>query len=207
MYFASKSFRTQRSTCSFNNGARMKTFIAALIPALGVLAIGTGASVGSALALDGPGRALVASDTELQIASDPVPDRRPPGNGVGRSFIPPYSGTVRVKWEVRSGDGGQVFSSAGVAHLSDCARPTISQTFVLKACNIRVAAGVPITILASPSAGTTVTSIRRVRIFYRVVDFDGEAIIYDEAPWSRVDEARQSGGRQNMAASFISPGA
>ncbi len=176
-HFASKSFRTQRLACSFNNGARMKTLIAAL----GILAIGTGANVGSALALEVPGRALVASaaDADLQIASDPVLSGNP-GSSVHRSFIPPYSGTVRIKWEVRSGDGTTpVFSNVEVVHVSACSRPSSSGAFVQKFCNLRVAGGVPITLTAVPDENTNVASVRNVRLYYRVVNSRGEAIIYE----------------------------
>jgi hypothetical protein len=162
-------------SAGLNKGeARMKTVIAAL----SVLAAGTGASVGSALALEEPGRALVASDTVLQISNDPELTGEA-GNSVQRSFIPPYSGIVRVTWEVRSVDGTPVSSSAQVIHVDSCQRPTGSTAFVTKVCNIRVAGGMPITITAQPSTGDTVPSLRNVRLYYRVINAKGVAINYD----------------------------
>ncbi len=148
-----------------------------IIAAFCVLAIGTSANVGSALALDGPGRAVVASaaDDDLRIANDPVLNG-PPGNSIRRSFIPPYSGTVRVKWEVKSQDGTRVSSTAEVNHLSVCERPTSSAAFVQKFCNLRVTGGMPITVLASPDESANVASLRNVRLYYRVVNSRGESI-------------------------------
>ena len=128
----------------------------------------------------GPGRALVASDTVLQISNDPVVTSEPNG-AVGRAFIPPYSGTVRVKWEVRSADGTQVRSLAYVDFLSECERLSASTAFVQKACNIRVAGGMPIRVDAVVIDSNTndQVSIRNVRLYYRVVDATGESIIYE----------------------------
>jgi hypothetical protein len=151
----------------------MKTIIAALC----VLAMGAG----PALALEGPGRALAVSDTVLQISNDAVVTGEA-GEDVIRSFIPPYSGVVRVKWELSSGDGTRLFSSAGVVHLSICERRAVGTAFVMKTCDIRVAAGMPITVSAWPSNGDNTASLRNVRLYYRVVDSDGLSIIYDAPP-------------------------
>jgi hypothetical protein len=151
-----------------------------VIAALSVLAMGAG----PVLALEGPGRELRASDTVLQLSSDAVLTSAAPGDAVQRSFIPPYSGVVRVKWEFSSGDGTEVFGSAKVTHLSSCERLTVSTAFVAKACNIRVAAGVPITISSEPDHVGNTASLRNVRLYYKVVDSDGLSIIY-EAPTGR----------------------
>jgi hypothetical protein len=166
--------RTPGFSRRLNKGARMKTIIAALC----VLAIGTGANSGSAVALEGPGRALRASETPLQISNDPVLTGAA-GDSVQRSFIPPYSGTVRVRWEFRSGDGTDVFSGVEVTHVSNCDRSTVSTAFVGKACNVRVVGGMPVTIFAAPKVGTNVVELRNVRLYYRVVDSTGEAITYE----------------------------
>ncbi len=134
--------------------------------------------LGSALALEGPGRALAPSPTLLQAKNDPIIS----GEFVQRAFIPPYSGTVRVQWEVRSGDGTLVSGGAVVDHLSRCQKDTMSTTFTSKGCNIRVAAGMPLYIFASPDSVSNTASLRNVRVFYRVVDSDGKMIVYDGLP-------------------------
>jgi hypothetical protein len=136
--------------------------------------------LGSALALEGPGRALLPSQTLLQAKNDPIISAT--GEHVQRTFIPPYSGTVRVQWEVRSSDGTIVFGGAGVQGLAFCAKDTMSTTFTSKACHVRVAAGMPLYIFASPDSDTNTASLRNVRVYYRVVDSDGKMIVYDDLP-------------------------
>jgi hypothetical protein len=141
--------------------------------AIAALAFGTGPS----LALDGPGRALVPSATELQVSKNAVLTGAA-GEEVSRTFIPPYSGEVRVKWEVQSGDGTNVASGAEVQHLSSCARHSTGTGFQARACNIRVAGGMPVTVSASPDQATNTASLRNVGLYYTVVDSDGKAIVY-----------------------------
>jgi hypothetical protein len=133
----------------------------------------------SAFALDGPGRALVASNT-LQIANNPVISSSERGNSVSRAFIPPYSGTVRVKWEVRSGDGTQVSASGNVAHTSACSQqPVTSTSPVAQTCDLRVTGGFPVIIEAAPLDNNNIVYLRNVSLSFTVVDFDGKAIVYD----------------------------
>ncbi len=84
-----------------------------------------------ALALDGPGRALIASNT-VQLAVLPVQSGEP-GLLISKGFIPPYSGTVRLIWEIRSEDGSPVNTEALVSHMSQCpTMSTSSMTFVVQ---------------------------------------------------------------------------
>jgi hypothetical protein len=128
-----------------------------------------------AVALDGPGRALVASDT-LQLRGGPA-QTSDPHSTVFNGFIPPYSGTVRVKWEVRSSDGTQVGVVVSVAHTSECDHVTSSTSFVAQSCDIRVVGGFPLAIEASSTGAATVT-LRLVSLNYTVGDFDGKSIRY-----------------------------
>jgi hypothetical protein len=141
--------------------------------AIAALAFG----IGPALALDGPGRELVKSTTVLQVSNDAILTGAA-GEEISRTFIPPYSGTVRVRWEVRSLDGSNVVSTAEVKHLSFCPRKSTETGFILKACDIRVTGGMPITISASPDQNTNTASLRNVRLYYTVQDSDGKSIVY-----------------------------
>jgi hypothetical protein len=133
-----------------------------------------------ALALDGPGRALVASNRIQKAANTPIVGD--PGTTIGTAFIPPYSGTVRLTWEIRSHDATQVDAVVFVEHLDSCApTPTTSTTFVTQTCDLRVAAGMPINLSAAPSNGTNFVTLRRVQLRYRVVNSDGEAIVWETA--------------------------
>ena len=141
--------------------------------AIAALAFG----IGPALALDGPGRALVPSTTELQVSNDDLLAGAA-GEEVSRTFIPPYSGKVRVRWGVRSGDGSNVVSGAEVQHLSSCTRNSTGTGFVVKACDIRVTGGMPVTVSASPDQNTNTASLRNVRLYYTVRNSNGKAIVY-----------------------------
>jgi hypothetical protein len=138
-------------------------------------------TLGPALALDGPGRALVPSANKLQVSNDAILTGEP-GSQIQRAFIPPYSGEVRVRWEVESADGSEVSSEAEVEHLDKCSRQTSGAGFKSVACKIRVAAGMPIIVTATPDQGTNTVSLRNVRLYYAVRDSEGEAIRYSAAP-------------------------
>jgi hypothetical protein len=140
--------------------------------AIAALAFG----IGPALALDGPGRALFPSTT-LQVANDAILTGAA-GKEVSRNFIPPYSGIVRVQWEVRSGDGSNVVSAAEVEHLFSCKKNSTATAFVMMTCNIRVAGGMAVTVSAAPTQATNTASLRNVRLYYSIKDSDGKAITY-----------------------------
>ena len=153
-------------------------FAVSAVAAIAVLSL---VSAGKALALEGPGRALVPSPTLLQANVDAILTGGA-GEFIQRAFIPPYSGTVRVRWQVRSGDGTMVFSAAGADRLGFCTNDTLSMTFVSKVCDIRVAAGMPLFVYASPDTNTNTTSLRNVRVYYKVVDSEGKMIVFNAPP-------------------------
>lgn len=135
------------------------------------------AGAGSALALDDPGRALVASNA-LRISNNPVVTGDP-GSSFQQGFIPPYTGTVRIKWQTRSSTGQMVGVNASVHSLSSCGDTTTSTTFVTQTCDLRVVGGYPLVINAFSNDGGTSVSLRGVQISYDVIDFDGKAIRYE----------------------------
>ena len=132
----------------------------------------------SALALEGPGRALVPAAT-LQASVDAILNGAA-GDPVQRAFIPPYSGTVRVRWEARSGDGTVVFAQAWVNNLDVCYKTTTSKTFAPLGCDVRVAAGMPLIVSGLPDAGNNTVSLRNVRVYYKVTDSDGKMTVYND---------------------------
>jgi hypothetical protein len=140
--------------------------------AIAALAFG----IGPALALDGPGRALFPSTT-LQVADNALLTGAA-GKEVSRNFIPPYSGIVRVQWDVRSGDGSNVVSAAEVQHLFSCKKNSTGTGFVRMTCNVRVTGGMTVTVSASPDQITNTASLRNVRLYYSIRDSDGKAIAY-----------------------------
>jgi hypothetical protein len=141
--------------------------------ALVALAIGSAPAV----ALDGPGRALVASNN-VRIATNAAVTGQP-GASVGAAFVPPYSGTVRVAWEARSQEGAPVETDVGVMHLSRCSRTSSGTAFVMKNCTLRVAGGMAVNIEAFPDSGTDVVTLRRVELRYDVVDSTGETVVIE----------------------------
>jgi hypothetical protein len=142
-----------------------------------ILALAVAAmSATPALALDSRGRALLASD-QVQFASNPALASEP-GGTVGKSFVPPYSGTIRVSWEVRSQDGTQVSVQLQVNHLSNCSDFTTSTSFVAQTCDIRVAGGMPLNVQAF-AGGTNIATLRRVVLHYDVVNANGRSIIWE----------------------------
>jgi hypothetical protein len=128
------------------------------------------------VALDGPGRAVVASHT-LQVANNPLLSAPSPEH-VTRSFIVPYSGTVRVTWEMRSKDGALATSIAFTEGLDLCSKSTTSTDYVTQSCDIRVAAGYPINIYAYTGEAGSAVYLRRVSLSYAVVNFDGLPIAW-----------------------------
>jgi hypothetical protein len=132
---------------------------------------------GVVAALDGPGRAVVASNQIHRAVNAPIVGQ--PGNTVSTGFIPPYSGTARLSWEIRSHDGTNVSSDVFVNHLSSCSgAPSASTTFVRRTCDLRVTGGMPVTVSASASGPNFVT-LRRVQLNYDVVNSDGRAVVYE----------------------------
>lgn len=129
-----------------------------------------------ALALEGPGRALIASNTE-QIANNPV-QTATDGSTILVTFVPPYSGTVRVKWEFKSKDGTSVFSQADVSHISNCGAESTGTAYTKGSCDVRVMGGMPINISAFASQTTNTAYLRNVSLSYKIVDSDGEIIPY-----------------------------
>ena len=146
------------------------------LSAIAAIAVLSPASAGKALALEGPGRTLQPANL-LQAKNDPVISAT--GDRVLRAFIPPYPGTVRVRWDVRSSDGSLVFSAAVVDHLSNCIQNTTSKAFAAKVCDLRVAPGMPLYVYASPDSATNTALLRNVRVYYRVADSDGKTVVYD----------------------------
>jgi hypothetical protein len=142
---------------------------------LGLAALATAPT--SVAALDGPGRALVASDQVRLTVNDTLAGA--PGATIARSFIPPYSGTVRLSWQIRSKDGTEVRARVSVEHVSQCDDATTSSTtFVTQTCDIRVAGGMPVTLAAMPFDGTNVVSLHGLQLRYTIMDSNGKAI-----PW------------------------
>jgi hypothetical protein len=130
-----------------------------------------------ALALDGPGRALIAANTE-QIANDPVQTATNNAQ-VGRTFIPPYSGTLRVKWDIKSKDGTEVFGDVFVSHLSDCSKSSTSMSYVTQSCDLRVTGGMPVNLVAAASQASNTVYLKNVSLNYKIVDSDGNTIPYE----------------------------
>ena len=145
-----------------------------IIVGFAALLMGTG----TVSALEGPGRALLASNAPLQISNDPVTTSQL-GGGLQKAFIPPYSGTVRVKWEIRSHNGSAVPSEAYVQNLSQCGHQIMTMAFVQRVCTIRVTGGMPIVINAMVTDLNNQVSMRNVRLYYQVVDSDGASIVYE----------------------------
>jgi hypothetical protein len=138
------------------------------------------AATGPVLALEGPGRSVVASNV-LRISTNPAVTSNI-GSSVVRAFIPPYSGTVRLKWEIKSSNGLSVSANVSVHSMSNCEEQTTTSTaFVVQTCDIQVAGGFPVVINASTSDGSTKVSLRRVEMLFTLLDSDGKPIRF-EAP-------------------------
>lgn len=135
-------------------------------------------ATGPVLALEGPGRSVVASNV-LQISTNPALTGDM-GSNVSRAFIPPYSGTVRLKWEIKSSNGLSVSARVAVHSMSSCdSQDTTSAAFVSQTCDIQVAGGFPVVITASTSDGSTRVSLRKVEMLFTLLDSDGKPIRFE----------------------------
>jgi hypothetical protein len=140
----------------------------------------TFASANTALALEGPGRALIVSTTQ-QLAAD----TERTGFNV-KEFIVPYAGRVRVSWQYKTDGGGGVVVTASVtSNVDTCGKSTTSTVFTGAKCDIRVAAGDKITVSTTGSEDINTfmfatPTIRNVRVFYSVVDSNGTGLVVSD---------------------------
>ena len=143
--------------------------VAAAVTA-GIIA-GMGA-IAPVLAQDGLGRALVAANVE-QILDAPAQASH---QAIRRAFIPPYSGTVRVKWDAKSKDGTVVVVAVAVKSLDSCSQQTTSTAYVSQSCDLRVTGGMPVMILASPDDSANTAYLKNLSLNYKVINSRGETV-------------------------------
>jgi hypothetical protein len=124
------------------------------------------------MAQDGPGRALVAANVEQILDATAAASHQ----SVLRAFIPPYSGTVRVKWDARSRDGTVVVVAAVVKSLDSCSQQTTNTAYVSQSCDLRVTGGMPVMILASPDDSANTAYLKNVSLNYKVINARGETV-------------------------------
>jgi hypothetical protein len=142
-------------------------------------------TISGAAALDGPGRALIASNVLRLSADTPRTSTSAVGTGF-KEFIVPYGGTVRVKWFLRSNETGKSVSVTIRSSIHECVDSTTSETYESQNCDLRVSAGDRVQASAigafdigNPTMRSSVT-LRNVRLHWNVVDSTGTgAVIAD----------------------------
>lgn len=85
----------------------------------------------------------------------------------------PYAGTVRVKWQLKSTDGGQVATIVVNSRIESCNSTTMQTTYTSEECDIRVAAGDLLLIMGSVSNSSASVFVRNVRVYYDLIDSTG----------------------------------
>jgi hypothetical protein len=129
-----------------------------------------------ASALEGPGRALAASNV-LKLSADTTRS----GLIANKEFVVPYSGVVRVKLQYRSdGNGPQNVSLAVNSTIHNCPDSTTQTSFKAFTCDLRVVAGDRVRITATgfmtiypdPPAQST-AFLRNVRLYWTVINSAG----------------------------------
>src|SRR5690349_9051484 len=83
-----------------------------------------------AIALEGPGRALVASDTARLNA---ITLRS--GTLVAKEFIVPYAGVIRVRWQaIRAGNPNALVALSVTSSIDKCGGSVTATSFATSMC-------------------------------------------------------------------------
>ena len=131
------------------------------------------ATTGAVAQTEGPGRALAPSNT-LKLSANATRTSTELFPQPLKQFFVPYAGTVRVKLQSRSSDAAKQVVITVASGVATCMFFVTDTAFRNDQCDIRVSAGglLMVTAGANPTAPSTAT-VRNVRVFYNVVDFDG----------------------------------
>ena len=146
-------------------------------------AIMSGATATESVALEGPGRALIASNV-LKLSAD----TQRSGLIATKEFIVPYAGVVRLRYQFKSDGGGPQTVSVTVTtaidfNNSSCNASTSATTFQSKACDVKVVAGDRLRVNAAglmdfnPPFAQSSVFLRNVRLFWNVVDSTGTGAV------------------------------
>jgi hypothetical protein len=143
--------------------------------------VGTG--VGHAL--EGPGRALMASNV-LKLSAD----TQRSGFFIVKEFIVPYAGVVRMRYQFKSdGLGPQtvtVSPTTSIDFNNSCGTTTSATTFQNGTCDLKVVAGDRVRFQAQgqmaifPATGQSTPTVRNVRLFWNVVDSAGTGSVLQD---------------------------
>jgi hypothetical protein len=124
------------------------------------------------------GRALVVS-SNLRLSSEPETS----SEGAIKAFIVPYAGVVRVELQLKS-DGTNYAQVDITSQIANCNKFTQSTSYQTFTCNLRVVAGdrVQAQVFGQSLGGGSYSeaSIRRMRLFYNVVNSSGVSKILME---------------------------
>jgi hypothetical protein len=128
------------------------------------------------------GRVLVASNI-LKLSADTA--RSGTFQTAIKQFIVPYSGVVKVSWQLKS-DGTHTATASINSRIQTCNSTTTAATFQTASCNLRVVAGDGVQVWAQgqiidfTTFTYSPTSIRQVRLFYNVVNSTGVGLVVSD---------------------------
>jgi hypothetical protein len=134
------------------------------------------AATSGASALEGPGRALAASNV-LKLSADTTRS----GLLASKEFVVPYAGVVRVKLQYRSdGNGPQNVSLAVNSTIHNCSDSTTQTNFKAYSCDLKVVAGDRVrvtamgfmTVYPDPPAQSA-AYLRNVRLYWTIINSAG----------------------------------
>jgi hypothetical protein len=120
------------------------------------------------------GRGLVLSDN-LRLTMDTA--RMGAGPVTAKEFVVPYAGKIRVKLQVRTETPGRTAHGYVISQIDFCTSTTTLGTFESFTCDLRVVEGdlVKVVVDGELSPTTSFGTVRRVRVFYDVIDAAGRA--------------------------------
>jgi len=155
----------------------------AILLALSLTAAGVGTA---AQALEGPGRALIASNV-LKLSAD----TQRSGFLIFKEFIVPYAGVVRVRYQYKSDGSGPQTVSLGITSAIDfnntCGTSTSATTFQSGTCDLKVVAGDRVRLQAQGQMtffpdppGQSTPTVRNVRLFWNVVNSPGTGSVLQD---------------------------
>ena len=114
--------------------------------------------------------ALVVSDN-IQLTMDTAATGA--GPVTAKEFVVPYAGRIRVTLQLKS-DGSHEGSAHAFSEIDFCTVTTMLATFETFTCQVRVLEGDLVKVaVAGQVSPLTFATIRRVRVFYDVVDASG----------------------------------
>ena len=127
------------------------------------------------------GKVLVVSNV-LRLSADT--ERSGTNSSTVKQFIVPYAGTVRVRWQIKSGHIGAFANLKVAGSIASCSSGTLSQTYQGGSCTLFVVAGDLVrAFVAGEDLGGgnfSLAFMRNVRLYYNVVNSQGTGTVLND---------------------------